>query len=138
MVFSGSRTGPLFLRLHASAPPCVIMEEELVMPGTRVSIITALCAIAAWAQPESKTFYFPDAQAPAALQEYLNSIRSISDIGDAASNWEKKSITVSGSSEQISMAAWLAQQFAEPPASRAATIVRDYPGTAGKTDVVKI
>lgn len=108
------------------------------MPGTRVSMITALCAIAAWAQPDSKTFYFPNAQTPSALQEYLNTIRTIGDIRDTAPNAEQKSITVSGSAEQVSISAWLAQQFAEPPASRAATIVRDYPGAAGSTDMVKI
>ncbi len=107
------------------------------MPGIRICLITILCAVAACAAPESKIFYFPDVQAPADLQGYLETIRTIGDIRDASANWEKKSIAVSGSTEQISLAAWMSQQFAQPPAARPATVIHDYPGTAGNTDQVK-
>jgi hypothetical protein len=108
------------------------------MPGIRFCFATAVCALAAWGQSDSKTFYFPNANEPSVLQSYLNSIRSIGDIQNATANPEKKSITVSGNIEQLSIAAWIAQQLADAPAARPSTVRRDYPGSVGKGDEIKI
>jgi hypothetical protein len=107
------------------------------MPGIRISLATAACALVAWGQSDSKTFYFPSAE-PRVLQEYVNGIRSVGDIKDVTANPEKNSITVSGNDEQLSIATWIAQQMTNPPAARPSTVRRDYPGTVGKTDEIHV
>jgi hypothetical protein len=108
------------------------------MPGTRICLVTAVCALAAWGQSDSKTFYFPNVTTAPTLQEYVNVIRSVGDIKDATQDWEKKSITVKGTTEQISLAAWISQQLADAPSSRPSTVRRDYTATVAKTDQVTI
>lgn len=103
------------------------------MPGRHICILTALLAGAAFGQSASRTFYFSHVDSPKALQESLNMVRSMGDIRDATADVEKKSITVSGTPEQISVAAWLCNELDRAPESRPAMVRREYPGTLTDT-----
>jgi hypothetical protein len=108
------------------------------MPGTRIFFVSALCACAAIGQTTRQAFFFPEIESPAVLQSYLNTIRTIADIRDTSSDWTNKSITVQGSTDQVSLAAWIAQQLSAPPESRPALIRRDYPWPVAENHQVQI
>jgi hypothetical protein len=57
---------------------------------------------------------------------------------NTTSNWTDKSITVNGTEEQISLAAWLAKELNDAPSSRQAMVAHEYPGTAGSNDDVRV
>jgi type II secretory pathway component GspD/PulD (secretin) len=108
------------------------------MPGKRFCLVSALAACAAFGQNTTQTFYFTHVDDPQVLQEYLNSIRSISEVPTGTQDLSKKSITVQGTTEQVSIAAWLAKELNDAPASRQAPIRHDYPGNASPNHLVQI
>jgi hypothetical protein len=103
----------------------------------RSCIILTLLAVAAFGQTTSQTLYFPHADAHA-LQQYFNLIRSIGDIQNASSDPDNMSITVSGTTEQVSLATWLAKEVNDPPSVRPAMMRHDYPGTVPESHVVHV
>jgi hypothetical protein len=108
------------------------------MFGKRTCIVLLLCACAAFGQTTTQTFFFPEVGAPNVLQSYLNTIRSIAEIRDTSSDWSKKAITVQGTTDQISLAAWLAEQLGDPPGSRQVFMRRDYPGAVADNHQVQV
>src|SRR5438128_1793245 len=108
------------------------------MPAKRICFVIAFCACAAFGQSVSQTIVFSHVDTPQALQEFVNTIRTIGDIKNTTSNWTDKSITVNGTEEQISLAAWLAKELNDAPSSRQAMVEHDYPGTAGSNDEVRV
>jgi hypothetical protein len=108
------------------------------VPGKHLCFVFALFACAAFAQTKSQTFYLTNADSPAIVQQSLNAIRSIGDIRDATSDWSKKSITVQGTTDQLSLAAWLTNEINHAPQTRPALMRHDYPGTVADNREVHI
>src|SRR5215468_10763665 len=108
------------------------------MPGQRIWLVFALASCAAFGQQVPQTIVFSHVDSPKALQEYLNAIRSVSEIRAASANWEDKSITLNGTEEQISLAAWLAKELNDAPAGRSAMMQHDYPGAIGSDQEVRV
>jgi hypothetical protein len=108
------------------------------MPGKRYYFVFALCASALFGQSAKQTFFFPEIETPQTLQEFVNTIRSIGEIRETTFSWQNKSITVQGTADQVSLAAWLAQELAAAPATRPALIRRDYPGPVADDQLVQV
>jgi hypothetical protein len=107
------------------------------MSGKRILFASALCAAAVFGQTKSETFYFNHGD-PKALKEYFNAIRAIGDIRDVTVDETKNSMTVSGTLEQVSIAAWLVNEFNQAPTSRPAMVRHDYPGALSQNQIVQV
>jgi hypothetical protein len=125
------------MKIHARWNSCVKAIEVASMSGKRICIVFALSACAVLGQTSNETFYFPNAE-NRALMEYVNVIRSVAAIENVTQDAAKKTITVQGTTDQLSLAAWLAKEFNAPPASRSAMVRRDYPGSVAPNDEVHI
>jgi len=107
------------------------------MPGKRILFASALIVSAAFGETKKETLYFNHADSRT-LQGCLNVIRSIGDIRDATADSAGQSITVSGTAEQVSLAAWFVNEFNQAPTSRQALAHHDYPGAVGDNHLVEI
>src|SRR5215831_4773687 len=111
------------------------------MPVKRIFFATALFACAAFGQSTtspSRTFYFSHPATPQTLQEAVNTIRSVGDIRDVTSDAAKQAITVTGTTDQLSLAAWICNELDQTPAPRQALVHHDYPGTVPQNHVVHV
>jgi hypothetical protein len=97
----------------------------------RSCIILTLLAVAAFGQNTSQTFVFKHTDAKG-LAEIVNAIKVAGDINTDTQDSAQKSITVTGSQDQLSIAAWLSHELDQAPAPRPAPLRHDYPGNAGK------
>jgi hypothetical protein len=106
--------------------------EILGMTGRRILFATALLACVAFGQSTtspSRTFYFSHAATPQILQEAVNTIRSVGNIRDVTSDAAKQAITVTGTTDQLSLAAWICNELDQTPTPRQALVQHDYTGS---------
>jgi hypothetical protein len=111
------------------------------MPGKRIFLATTLVACAAFGQSTSspsRTFSFSHSTTPQTLQEAVNTIRSVGDIRDVTADAAKQAITVTGTTDQLSLAAWICNELDQTPAPRQALVQHEYPGTVPQDHVVRV
>jgi len=90
----------------------------------RNGLLVGLFAFAVWGQAPDKVFYFTHLDAPQAIQEVSNAVRSIGDIRDVSVDFAKRSLTVKGTADEIAIAGWI---IAELDKSSSAPGTRDLP-----------
>ena len=77
-------------------------------------VIPALFAAALSAQTVDRTFYFTRGESPQNLQEIVNIVRGVGIVQQVTSDTAKKSVTVTGTADQVALADWLCHQLSQP------------------------
>ena len=101
----------------------------------RNGLFLGLLAFAAWGQTSEKVIYFAHVDTPQALQEFTSMVRSVSDARLVSVDVAKRSLTVSGTADQIAVAGWLAAELDKPGG---ATGTRDFPLNDPKAPVTQV
>jgi hypothetical protein len=107
------------------------------MPDKRICFVFALWTCTAFAQLKDQTFYFKYADSKD-LNQYANAIKTVGDIQSVTADDANKAITVQGTDDQISLAAWLAHELNQPPTARQTQFRHDYPGVVPQSQQVHI
>src|SRR5262249_48342458 len=89
--------------------PSSIWLEALGM-FAKTCFLAGLAAVA-WGQTSNKVVYFAHLDSPQAITEVFNAVRSIGDIRDASVDLEKRSISVSGTANQVAFADWFTAEL---------------------------
>jgi phage host-nuclease inhibitor protein Gam len=98
-------------------------------------LLLGLFAFAAWGQTSEKVFYFAHLNAPQAMQEVANVVRSVGDIRDVSPDVAQRSLTVKGTADQIAAAAWLTAELDKPGG---ATGTRDFPFNDARSPLAQV
>src|SRR5437899_5251191 len=77
-------------------------------------VIPALFAAALSAQSVDRTFYFAHGESPQNLQNIVNIVRGVGIVQEVTSDPAKRSVTVSGTADQVALADWLCHQLSQP------------------------
>ncbi|HEY1497512.1 MAG TPA: hypothetical protein VGF49_23300 [Candidatus Solibacter sp.] len=77
-------------------------------------LILALFAAALPAQTVDRTFYFTRGESPENLQNIVSIVRGVGLVQEVTSDPAKKSVTVSGTADQIALADWLCHHLSQP------------------------
>jgi type II secretory pathway component GspD/PulD (secretin) len=103
----------------------------------RLTLSLLLCA-AAFAQEQTRTYTFANTQDSRQMQETLNMIRSMVEIRNVAVDPVQRTLTASGTPEQISLTTWLFTEVDRPPSRPPAVQVRDNSFPDPRAPQVKI
>jgi hypothetical protein len=103
--------------------------------------IAILLAAGAWGQTTtsqggSQVFHFTYAQSPVDIQQVTNTIRTVGEITQAFLNSDAKTLTVSGTTAQIALAAWMFSVMDQPAPANLAT--QEYRPAGSVNDVVRM
>jgi hypothetical protein len=77
-------------------------------------VISALFAAVLSAQPVDRTFYFTHDESPQNLQNIVNIVRGVGIVQQVTSDPAKRSVTVTGTADQIALADWLCHELSQP------------------------
>jgi hypothetical protein len=98
-------------------------------------LLAVLCA-SAWGQNVSQVFHFTNTQAPIGIQEITNAVRTVGEIIYATMDANAKTLTVTGTSDQIALATWIFSTLDQPAPANRATQAFLAAGTTN--DVVRV
>lgn len=95
-----------------------------------VSVLSAQTAD----QMPAQTIPFVNIEDPSSIQELVNALRTIPDLGDVSVDASRRAFTVRGTSGQVALAQWLVQQLDRPAGWQAPEqpAAYDYHPPAGK------
>jgi hypothetical protein len=85
-----------------------------------------------------RLFRLAHAVSPVAMQEIVNSVRSIAEVQRTTVNTAVFTLSLRGTPEQVALAAWMVQELDQQAGTRTATELAEYPGAPISGEIVKV